>query len=404
MEHVSGGTTRLAAVLTACLALLSCSWCTSAKADVQFRACEQKSGSSTALALFLGTPFTMPTPAGSQPGDVLMLTLRQSQPWGVLLNAFDDPSRQVRAWTPLMTAGELRTYYRVRQAGDPATYTLFSPLVGLLATTNISATLSAFSGADPAAPFASGSSQVTATGAGSHSLPNAAIARQGSLRYSASGTEVDSTFSYPGPMTATCTNRTGARSVSGASEDALSPGTTALRSVTLGNVAPADVAFQTYVLQPPMDACSPGSLGMSTPGSVSFAPTVLDGSDQTAPGLTTMRVDDRTEGKVGWRVSATSTRFTNGGGHALADDAVLVTGAGPQPAPGNCSMPINAVGYPLTLPSGATAPPAVPVVSASNGTGSGPVDVDLALSIAIPATTPTGTYTSNWTFTLSSGP
>lgn len=395
----------LLAVLTVSLVLLSTT-APQAQSAVAYRSCSQASGSAIALVLFLGTSFSMAAPAGVQNGDVIMLTLRQSQPWGIIFSFFTPPESQGRPWIPLQTNGELRTYYRVRQAGDPASYTLFSPLFGVAATTNISATMSAFSGADNGAPIAAGSTTSTASGLGVHTLPDAPVPRHGSARYTGSGTNVSSTYAYGAPLTGACTNATAARSVSGSYELPVAPpGSTPTRQVTLGGAGGPSAAFQTYVIQPPLAPCSPGALSLVTqPATVTFPATVLNGADQTQPGLASFRISDYTEGHIGWKLSATSTTFTNGGGQTLPTTATRVTGAAPTAAPGNCSVPVNGVSYPLVLPAAAVAPAAVTVVNAASNTGAGPSDVDLALSLAIPSNARTGTYSSTWTFTLAAGP
>lgn len=391
------------AVLTVALVLLSTA-ASPARADVAYRSCSEDDGTAVALVLFLGTSFSMAAPPGVQNGDVIMLTVTQSQAWGIIFNFFTTPEGQSRAWTPVQTSGNTRTYYRVRQAGDPASYTLFSPLFGVAATVSISATMSAFTGADTANPITGGETQSTASGFGPHTLPNAPVARHGSMRYQGSATDVSSTFSYGAPLAAGCTNSTSARSTSGAHE-AVNPTATASRQVTLAGAAGPTAAFQTQVIQPPTPPCTPGSLTLDTqPASVTFPATVLNGIDQTRPGLAAFRVSDYTEAHIGWRLSATSTTFTNGGGQTLPTTATRVTGAAGTAAPGNCSLPVNGVTYPLVLPAAAAAPAAVTVMRAADNTGAGPSNVDLALSLLIPSNTRTGTYTSTWTFTLAAGP
>ncbi|HEX4279139.1 MAG TPA: hypothetical protein VHZ27_00140, partial [Solirubrobacteraceae bacterium] len=71
---------------------------------------------------------------------------------------------------------------------------------------------------------------------------------------------------------------------------------------------------------------------------------------------------------------------------------------------GNCSLPSNQISYPLTVPAGATAPSAVKIFDAGEGTGAGPVNVALSASLNLPGNARTGTYTSTWTITLASGP
>jgi hypothetical protein len=81
-----------------------------------------------------------------------------------------------------------------------------------------------------------------------------------------------------------------------------------------------------------------------------------------------------------------------------------VTSGSAAAATGNCSLPTNTIGYPATLPAGATPPTAVKLYNASAATGSGATNVTLGLQIAIPANAYNGSYSSTWTFAIVSGP
>lgn len=376
----------------------------SADAAVQYRSCSQDNGTAVALVLFLGTNFSMAAPPGVQTGDVILLTIEQSQPWGIIFSWFNTPEGQARAWTPLETSGNTRSYFRVRQSSDPSSYTLYSPLIGVAASVSVSATMTAFSGADASDPIRAGATQSTASGLGTHALPSAPVVRQGSMRYSGVTTDTNSSFAYQAGLSGACTNQTSNRSASGAYE-AVTPLTMPSRDVTIGGSSGPSIVAQTYVVQPPMPPCAPGSLSLtSQPSAVTFPAVTLDGTDQTKAAIAGLQVNDQTESHLGWRISATSTQFSAGAGKTLPLDATRVTGSSASAASGNCSLPTNSVTYPMTLPAGVVAPTAQTVTNATNDTGTGPTNVDLAMSLAVPGNTLAGTYTSTWTFTLTAAP
>ena len=60
--------------------------------------------------------------------------------------------------------------------------------------------------------------------------------------------------------------------------------------------------------------------------------------------------------------------------------------------------------YPIVVPAASTPPSAVKVYNAGAATGAGPSNVSLALKLSVPANAYGGTYSSTWTFTISSGP
>jgi hypothetical protein len=64
----------------------------------------------------------------------------------------------------------------------------------------------------------------------------------------------------------------------------------------------------------------------------------------------------------------------------------------------------NSVTYPYTLPAGSTAPVATKLYNAPSGSGVGNQTFTPTFTLAVPGNAYAGTYTSTWTFTLSSGP
>jgi hypothetical protein len=144
--------------------------------------------------------------------------------------------------------------------------------------------------------------------------------------------------------------------------------------------------------------CTGGSLTLTTPTSVSFSNVTLSGTDQTATVTGVFTPNDQTNSNAGWNLDGTSTTFTNGASKTLATTATSVTAASPAAASQNCSLPTNSVTYPVTLPAGTTAPPAVKLYDATANTGAGPTNVTLTFKLTLPANTYNGTYTSTWTF------
>jgi len=150
--------------------------------------------------------------------------------------------------------------------------------------------------------------------------------------------------------------------------------------------------------------CSGGSLTLTSPASLMFPSATLTGVDQTEAATVSLTPSDLTASGAGWNIQATSTTFTNASGRTLPTTATRFTAGIATTTAGNCSLPTNAITYPLTLPAGTTAPAAVKVFDATAATGAGPSTLALTAAIAVPASAYVGTYTSTWTFTIASGP
>ncbi|MGH2881080.1 MAG: hypothetical protein ACRDPA_00010 [Solirubrobacteraceae bacterium] len=151
-----------------------------------------------------------------------------------------------------------------------------------------------------------------------------------------------------------------------------------------------------------------GSLGFaSTPGSVTFPATTLDGANKTVTAAQPLDIADATGSGAGWNVTATSTLFT-AGGHALSAGSTTITSAPTGPT---CDTNVTCtvggartVSYPYSLPAAATAPTATKMFNAPAGTGMGDQTVTPTWTLAIPANAYAGNYTSTWTLSLVSGP
>lgn len=149
------------------------------------------------------------------------------------------------------------------------------------------------------------------------------------------------------------------------------------------------------------------TLGFVTdPGGVAFS-GVLTGLDQTLTTSLAMDVGDGTASS-GWSISGTSTTFTTGGAtpYTLPTTSVTVRTSPSAACDGaaNCTLPSNSIGYPLALPAGATAPTPAKLYQAASGSGVCDQTVMPSFTLAVAPDSYAGSYTSTWTFTLSSGP
>jgi YVTN family beta-propeller protein len=144
----------------------------------------------------------------------------------------------------------------------------------------------------------------------------------------------------------------------------------------------------------------------TTPNDISFVGG-LDGAGQTITSSLALDVADGTASS-GWSISATSTAFTTGGAspRTLPTDSVTVQSTPTVVCDGaaNCTRATNGIAYPFALPAGSTAPAAAKLFQAQSGTGVCDQTVTPAFTLSVPASTYAGTYTSVWTFTISSGP
>ncbi|MEN0013928.1 MAG: hypothetical protein AAGC46_11220 [Solirubrobacteraceae bacterium] len=362
------------------------------------------SGTASSTFLFLSAPFKVGNPAGAATGDVLLLTLRSANETN-FFGSFTMPDAQLVRWTPLLSSGSTRTYYRVRLATDPGQYTLVSGLAFGTASADLTAVITAFSGADTVAPLANAGAQASGTGLGTGTLPDAAVVRGGSLRYSTVATDRSNTFDYStsAPLAESCHEQTGNASITGAYEAGLGPTTTPTHTMAIGGSANPSWWAATYVIQPALSPCKGGGLTLTEPSAITFPATTLNGLDQTVTTTATFTVTDLTGLLTGWSLSGTSTTFLSGV-HALATNAMSITGVTATPGTGNCSMPVNLIGFPLTLPAGLIAPAASKLFNAGLLSGAGPVNLAVGLKLKVPASTHVGTYSSNWTMTLAAGP
>lgn len=155
------------------------------------------------------------------------------------------------------------------------------------------------------------------------------------------------------------------------------------------------------VLQP--TPCGAGGLSLSTPAATTFPTTALTGTNLQLATTATLTVDDQSESgttSAGWKVSLSPTQFT-AGAQQLPSTALSATAASHTDGGGRCAAPTNPITYsPLSIPAGTS----TDVFSASPNTGRGASVLTLNLRLSVPANARVGSYSSSWTYTLSTGP
>lgn len=259
--------------------------------------------------------------------------------------------------------------------------------------------IAAFSGVNTTTPVASGSAGAAGTGS-PWTMPNAQSTMWGGMRYSSVSSQASATATFQENLAELCDRQEAALSLATAYER-MNAGTTPDRTITRSSTAAA--YGQTLVLQPAR-SCGGGALTLTKPATLAFPTKALTGLDETLSATATMTVDDQRGSGAGWNLSATSTTFQNGA-HLLPHAATSIVGVGAADGPASCESPSNSVvSYPMTLPAGQPAPPAVKLYNAAVDSGLGPVDLSLDAELFIPANTRAGTYASSWTFTLATGP
>jgi WxL domain surface cell wall-binding len=153
-----------------------------------------------------------------------------------------------------------------------------------------------------------------------------------------------------------------------------------------------------------------GSLSFSTtPSASNFANTTLTGSQQTIhTNFANWGVTDATGSNAGWHVTFAATQFSDGNGHTLPDGSLVLTAPAVSASGINLAVPPVLQGVTFTLDNANNA--SAPIVHALALTGQGAWTMTQAnllggdLALTVPANATAGTYTSNLTFTLATGP
>jgi hypothetical protein len=194
---------------------------------------------------------------------------------------------------------------------------------------------------------------------------------------------------------------------------------------TTGNVLVADpIGSVVYILAPgsgtgsivganppPGTATSPIDPGVlsfvSTPSNLTFPALTLDGTNETTSAALPLDVGDNTGSGAGWNVTITSTQFSSGSATLPASaTSVNVAPSASCDAGVSCTPATlsSSVTYPITVPAGETAPTATRLYSAAAGTGMGDQTISPDFTLAVPANAASGSYSSDWTLSLVSGP
>jgi hypothetical protein len=151
-----------------------------------------------------------------------------------------------------------------------------------------------------------------------------------------------------------------------------------------------------------------GTLGFATtPGSVTFPATTLNGQDKTVTASQPLDIGDATGSGAGWNVTATSTLFKSGTNSLSAGATTITSSPGTPTCDTGATCTVGGatnVSYPYSLPAAATAPTATKMFNAPAGTGMGDQTISPTWTLAIPANAYAGSYTSTWTLSLVSGP
>jgi hypothetical protein len=151
-----------------------------------------------------------------------------------------------------------------------------------------------------------------------------------------------------------------------------------------------------------------GALSFSTtPSASDFASTTLTGAQTTIhTSFANWGVDDARGTGAGWHVTFQASQFTGTGPITLPTGSLALTTPVATPFGINIAVPPVTQGTTFTLDGGS----AVAIVHALLATGQGSWTMTQAnllggdLALTIPTTAAAGTYTSNLTFTLATGP
>jgi WxL domain surface cell wall-binding len=141
-----------------------------------------------------------------------------------------------------------------------------------------------------------------------------------------------------------------------------------------------------------------GAVSVNLPTTASFS-KVLTGDDQTASYAPLLAVVDATGSGNGWNMTIAASTFTDAASHTLAAGQ-LASVASACHSGSSCTAPTSSgITYPLALSSTPTK-----FFNAGLNTGLGKIDVTPTVNVAIPGNAYAGTYTSNVTVAIVSGP
>lgn len=143
-------------------------------------------------------------------------------------------------------------------------------------------------------------------------------------------------------------------------------------------------------------------LSAATSATPSFSAN-LDSGDSTQTYTVPLTIQDTRGTGAGWNLTLTSTTFTTGTQN-LSTTASSLTGVTSSCTTGTCTNPVNAQGYPITVPAATTAPTAVKFFNTSANNGMGKFTITPTVGVTIPQNAFAGTYSSTVTLSVVTGP
>jgi hypothetical protein len=146
-----------------------------------------------------------------------------------------------------------------------------------------------------------------------------------------------------------------------------------------------------------------GSVSLSAVTTASFSDT-LDGTDQTVTYQLPLTVVDARGTGGGWNLTVTSTQFTTGTRTLATNASSMTIVSSTCNAGSTCTNPTNAIGLPIAVPAGVTAPTAVKFFNSAATTGMGSFTVTPTVSVTIPGNAYAGSYASTVTVAVAAGP
>ena len=141
----------------------------------------------------------------------------------------------------------------------------------------------------------------------------------------------------------------------------------------------------------------------------SSAPTFsanIDTGDATPSYTLALATQDTRGTGAGWNETITSTQFTTGaaGGYTLPLSASTISGVATVNGGGTSTAPLDAVSYPVAVPSGPSAPAPVKFFDSTADAGMGRFTVSPTVNVFVPQDSYAGIYTSTLTLGIVSGP
>jgi hypothetical protein len=146
-------------------------------------------------------------------------------------------------------------------------------------------------------------------------------------------------------------------------------------------------------------------LTVSTTAAPTFTANLDNGDSTPTYGLPLTVQDTRGTG-AGWNLTVTSTQFSTGGAtpSTLATNSSSMSAVAVTPGAGTNTNPTNTITYPVGVPAGSPLPAAVKFFNAAATTGMGLFTVTPTVGVFVPQNSIAGTYTSNVTVAIVSGP